>query len=81
MIQEGYPGLTLDMIDDVVVQGGDELVMFNTGLPSAMAEFIHAEEKEKHGLYFCGEYLSHAHTGAACASGRTVARTIARHWF
>jgi len=81
MIQEGYPGLTLDMIDDVVVQGGDELVMFNTGLPSAMAEFIRAEEKDKHGLYFCGEYLSHAHTGAACASGRTVARTIARHWF
>ena len=80
LIQESYPDLTWDVIDDVVVRGGDELVMFNTGLPSAMAEFIREQDKEKHGLYFCGEYLSHAHTGAACASGRTTARTIAKHW-
>ena len=80
LIQESYPDLTWDVIDDVVVRGGDELVMFNTGLPSAMAEFIREQDKEKHGLYFCGEYLSHAHTGAACASGRTAARTIAKHW-
>ena len=80
LIQKGYPDLTWDKVDDVVVRGGDGLIMFNTGLPTAMAEFIRHEEKEKHGLYFCGEYLSHAHTGAACASGRMVARTIAKHW-
>ena len=80
LIQKFYPDLTPYIIDDVVVRGGDGLVMFNTGLPSAMAEFIRDEEKEKHGLYFCGEYLSHAHTGAACASGRLTARAIVNHW-
>ena len=80
VMQKVYPDLTWDKVDDVVVRGGDGLVMFNTGLPTAMAEFIRHEEKETPGLYFCGEYLSHAHTGAACASGRMVARTITKHW-
>ena len=50
------------------------------GQPAAMAGFIRDQEKERQGLYYTGEYLSHAHTGGACASGRTVARTIIKHW-
>jgi len=52
----------------------------NTGIPSTMAEFIQDQEKERRGLYFTGEYLGSAHTGGACASGRTVAGTINGHW-
>lgn len=80
LIQRHYPDLTADAIDDVVVRGGDGLVIINAGLPSAMAGFIRVQEKDRRGLYYTGEYLSHAHTGGACASGRTVARTIIKHW-
>jgi oxygen-dependent protoporphyrinogen oxidase len=80
LIQQVYPVLRDDMIDDVVVQGGDDLVQLPTGFIRAMAGFLRDQEKEKRGLYFAGEYLGHAHTGGACASGRSVARTIIRHW-
>ena len=80
LVQKHYPVLTPEIIDDVVVRAGDGLVIINPGLPAAMAGFIRDQEKERHGLYYTGEYLSHAHTGGACASGRTVARTIIRHW-
>ena len=80
LIQKHYPDLTADAIDNVVVRGGDGLVIINAGLPSAMAEFIRVQEEERHGLYYVGEYLSHAHTGGACASGRSIARLIMKHW-
>ena len=80
LIRKHYPDLTADAIDDVVVRGGDGLVIINAGLPSAMAEFIRVQEEERHGLYYVGEYLSHAHTGGACASGRSIARLIMKHW-
>ena len=41
-----------------------------------MAAVLREQEREKHGLYFAGEYLAGTHTGAAWASGRTIARTI-----
>ena len=28
------------------------------------------------GIYFCGDYLGHPHSGGACATGRMVARQI-----
>ena len=80
LVQQVYPALREDMIDDVVVEGGDDLVELPTGFIRAMAEFHRQQDKEKRGLYFAGEYLGHAHTGGACASGRAVARTIVRHW-
>jgi hypothetical protein len=39
-----------------------------------------AEVCRKRGLYFAGEYVAGAHTGAACASGRSIARLIKQHW-
>ena len=80
LMQKEYPQLRGEIIDDAVTYAGDGLVMMNTGLPSAMAEFIQDQEKERRGLYFTGEYLSSAHTGGACASGRTVGRAITGHW-
>ena len=80
LMQKEYPPLTEEIIDDAVTYAGDGLVIMNTGLPSAMAEFIQDQEKERRGLYFTGEYLSNAHTGGACASGRTVARAVTGHW-
>ena len=68
------------MIDDVVVQGGDDLVMLPTDFVRGMAEFLRQQAGKNQGLYLAGEYLGHAHTGVACASGRHTARTIARHW-
>ena len=39
-MQKEYPPLTEEIIDDAVTYAGDGLVIMNTGLPSAMAEFI-----------------------------------------
>ena len=76
-----YPELTPDMIDDVVVMAGDDLIYIPPGFVKLMASFLDEQARERRGLYFVGEYLGHAHTGGACASGRTVGRTIARHLF
>ena len=80
LAQYFYPPLTPGMIDDIVVNAGDDLIYIPTGFVKLMATFLEEQMGVRRGLYFVGEYLSHAHTGAACASGRTVARTIARHW-
>ncbi len=74
-----YPVLTPEMVDDVVVGAGDDLIYIPTGFVKLMAAFLEEQARERRGLYFVGEYLSHAHTGGACASGRTVGRTIVSH--
>jgi oxygen-dependent protoporphyrinogen oxidase len=79
LLKEFYP-VSEDMIEDVVVIGGDDLVYLPTGSIRAMADFLRDQEKSRLGLYFAGEYLGHAHTGGACASGRSVARSILEHW-
>jgi predicted NAD/FAD-dependent oxidoreductase len=45
-----------------------------------MADVLNEQASSKRGLYITGECVAGAHTGAACASGRTVARQIIRHW-
>ncbi len=79
LAQSFYPPLTPQMIDDVVVVAGDDLIYIPPGFVKLMATFLEEQERRRRGIYFVGEYLSHAHTGGACASGRTVARTIVRH--
>lgn len=74
------PALREDMITDVIVTGCDDLAYMPVGYARQVARVLRAQERERHGLYFAGEYVAGAHTGAACASGRSVARCIARHW-
>jgi oxygen-dependent protoporphyrinogen oxidase len=62
------------------VRGGDNLAQMPTGFIREMADFLAAQERERGSLYFAGEYLGNSFTGGACASGRTVARTVIRHW-
>ena len=80
LAQALYPAFGPDAVADVVVRGGDNLAQMPTGFIRQMADFLGAQERQRHGLYFAGEYLGNSFTGGACASGRTVARTIIRHW-
>ena len=68
------------MIDDIVVLGGDDLVDMPVGYVKKMAAVIGEQESRRRGLYLAGEYLGAPHTGGACASGRKVARNIIGHW-
>jgi oxygen-dependent protoporphyrinogen oxidase len=80
-VTEFYPDLSEDKIEDVVISSRDDMLIYiPVGFIRELAAFLRAQESSRRGLYFAGEYLSHAHTGGACASGRTVARTILRHW-
>lgn len=74
------PALHEDMITDVIVTGCDDLVYMPVGHARQAARLLRVQERSRRGIYFAGEFVSGAHTGAACASGRTVARSIVRHW-
>jgi len=71
-----YPALKEEHIVDIVNYTCDDLIYLPVGHAKRMAAVLREQEREKHGLYFAGEYLAGTHTGAACASGRTIARTI-----
>jgi len=75
-----YPDLPDAAISDVVVSGCDDLIHIPVGYIRKAAKILKAQESGRRGLYFAGEFMAGAHTGAACASGRTVARSIAKHW-
>jgi oxygen-dependent protoporphyrinogen oxidase len=68
------------VIADIVDYTCDDLIYMPVGYVRQMAAVLKEQESERRGLYFAGEYVSGAHTGAACASGRSVARVIIRHW-
>jgi oxygen-dependent protoporphyrinogen oxidase len=70
----------MDHVVDIVNYTCDDLIYMPVGYVKKMDKVIREQNKGKRGLYFAGEYLAGAHTGAACASGRTLARTIERHW-
>ena len=81
MMQHFYPPLLDEsVITDIIDYTCDDLIYMPVGYIRRMAEVLREQAAGKRGLYFAGEYVSGAHTGAACASGRTVARMIARHW-
>lgn len=55
------------------------LVTFYPGYIRGMATFLRGQDQRaRTDLVFCGDYLSHSHTGGACASGRRVGRALAR---
>jgi oxygen-dependent protoporphyrinogen oxidase len=75
-----YPAFDMRHVTDVVNYTCDDLIYMPVGYVRQMAAISREQEKGRRGLYFAGEYMSAAHTGGACASGRTVGRLIARHW-
>ncbi|MFK8399921.1 protoporphyrinogen/coproporphyrinogen oxidase [Pseudomonas sp. BGr12] len=79
-LREVYPDLDESKITSAVTLGCDDLVHMQPGYIKNMAEVLDEQNSSKHGLYFAGEYLAGGHTAAACASGRTTARTIISHW-
>lgn len=80
LIKHFYPAFDMRNVTDIVNYTCDDLIYIPVGYVRQMAAIARDQEKERRGLYFAGEYMSAAHTGGACASGRTVARLIARHW-
>lgn len=74
-----YPTLEQDLVEVHQMWWDDMLPEFYPGYISKMSEFLltHQSPSDR---YFCGDYLAHAHTGGACASGRRVARQIIEHW-
>lgn len=80
IIRHFYPAFDMNNVTDIVNYTCDDLIQIPVGYVKQLAAISREQEKERRGLYFAGEYMAHAHTGGACASGRTVARTIVRHW-
>lgn len=58
----------------------DMIPVWYPGFAVKAAAFLEAQDRNRSRVYFCGDYLSQPHAGAACASGRNVARTVIRHW-
>lgn len=80
LAREMYPQLDAH-VTEAHEQWWDEMLpAFYPGYVRGMARFLEAHEASKHELVFCGDYLSHAHTGGACASGRRAARKLSAHW-
>jgi hypothetical protein len=65
---------------DIVNYTFDDLIYMPVGYCKQIAKVLAKQAKERRGLYFAGEYVAGAHTGAACASGRSIGRLIAQHW-
>lgn len=80
IIKHFYPAFDMRNVVDIVNYTCDDLIHMPVGYARQMAAIAREQAKSRRGLYFAGEYLAGAHTGAACASGLDVARTIARHW-
>jgi oxygen-dependent protoporphyrinogen oxidase len=80
MIKTFYPQLERSHVVDIVDYTCDDLIYMPVGYVKQIAEVLQEQRKERRGLYFAGEYVSGAHTGAACASGRSIAKLIKKHW-
>ena len=80
LVKHFYPEFTMDNVTDIVNYTCDDLIYIPVGYCKQMAEVLREQERDKRGLYFAGEYVAGAHTGAACASGRTIGRLVAKHW-
>lgn len=80
LIKHFYPQFDMRNVVDIVNYTCEDLIYIPVGYVKQMAAIAREQEKERRGLYFAGEYMAGACTGAACASGRNVARLVARHW-
>ena len=56
------------------------LPVFYPGYISSLKQFIEHQDTAPQSIYYCGDYLSQALVGGACASGKDAAMTIINHW-
>lgn len=80
LIKSLYPQIEKSHVVDIVDYTCDGLINIPVGYVKQMAAVLREQRKSRKGLYLAGEYVSHAHTGGSCASGRSVARDIISHW-
>lgn len=80
MMKTFYPQLEKRAITDIVNYTCDDLIYIPVGYVREMAAVLREQSRSRRELYLAGEYVSGANTGAACASGRTVARLVIKHW-
>lgn len=80
IVKHFWPEFDIANVTDIVNYTCDDLIYIPVGYARQVAGLIREQEKQRRGLYFAGEYMAGAHTGAACGSGRTVARLVAKHW-
>ncbi len=79
-LKKMLPTFDESRVVDIVTRGCDDLIYTPQGHWKKAAAVLKTQESKKRGLYFAGEFLAGGHTGAACASGRTVARSIIKHF-
>ena len=78
-VRQFYPQIA-DDIDGTVEQWiGEMLPIIYPGYARKVRDFLKSMETNPSRLYFCGDYLSHSHTGGACASGRLAADVVKSH--
>lgn len=79
-VKKLYPAVDNELEEPVVEQWIDEMLpIIYPGYARKVRDFLSEMETNRSSLYFCGDYLSHSHTGGACASGRLVADTVKSH--
>src|SRR5262249_27199952 len=80
LLKHFYPEFDMHNVVDIVNYTCDDLAYMPVGYCKKISTVLNEQAKERRGLYFAGEYVAGAHTGAACASGRTIGRLVAQHW-
>ncbi|MFQ5698542.1 MAG: protoporphyrinogen/coproporphyrinogen oxidase [Myxococcota bacterium] len=82
-VRQLYPRLDEELSEVHTQWWDDMLPEFYPGFIRGLASFLQSLERRpprSRRIYFCGDSLSHAHTGGACASGRRTARSVLEHW-
>lgn len=76
LVKKFYPDLDDDLLEVHTQYEGLHLNLVYPGYIKKVRNFLKGQERSDHGIYFCGDYLGHPHSGGACAAGRKVARQI-----
>jgi protoporphyrinogen/coproporphyrinogen III oxidase len=80
LLKHFWPQFDMRNVVDIVNYTCEDLTQMPVGYVRQMAAIVREQEKARRGLYYAGEYVSGCWTGAACASGRSTARTIIKQW-
>ena len=76
LVKKLYPNLDDDLLEVHTQYEGLHLNLAYPGYIKKVRDFLKGQEQSDSGIYFCGDYLGHPHSGGACATGRNVARQI-----
>ena len=75
-----YPSLDEELIYSVNQWIEYMLPVFYPGYIRLMNNFNDYQNNRRQSIYYCGDYLSQALAGGACASGKRIAQSIIRHY-